>query len=57
MVKGEGLNVIEENMKALDPEQREIYKFLGCEQAEKIDMERVMARVKVETEKRTNVLV
>ena len=57
MKKGEGLNVIEEKMKALDPEQREIYKFLGCEQAEKIDMERVMARVKAETEKRTNVLV
>ena len=57
MKKGEGLNVIEEKMKALDPEQREIYKFLGREQAEKIDMERVMARVKAETEKRTNVLV
>ena len=57
MIKGEGLSVIEEKMKALDLEQREIYKFLGCEQAEKIDMERVMARVKVETEKRTNVLV
>eukprot|EP00112_Aurelia_sp_Birch-Aquarium-sp1_P018888 Seg4583.3 transcript_id=Seg4583.3/GoldUCD/mRNA.D3Y31 product="hypothetical protein" protein_id=Seg4583.3/GoldUCD/D3Y31 len=27
----------------------------GCEQAEKIDMERVMARVTAETEKRTNV--
>ena len=44
-------------MKALDPEQREIYRFLGCEQAEKIDMERVMARVKVETLKRMNALV
>ena len=44
-------------MKALDPEQREIYKFLGCEQAEKMDMERVMAGVKVETEKITNALV
>ena len=48
MIKGEGLNVIKEKMKALDPEQREIYKFLGCEQAEKIDMERVMARVKAD---------
>ena len=44
MIKGEGLSVIKEKMKALDTEQREIYKFLGCEQAEKIDMERVMAR-------------
>ena len=57
MIKGEGLSVIKEKMKALDPEQREIYKFLGCEQAEKIDMERVMARVKAETQKRTNALV
>ena len=57
MIKGEGLSVIEEKMKALDPEQREIYKFLGCEQAENIDMERVMARIKAETEKRTNALV
>ena len=54
MIKGEGLSVIEEKMKALDLEQREIYKFLGCEQAEKIDRERVMARVK-ETEKRMGV--
>ena len=44
-------------MKALDLEQREIYKFQGCEQAEKIDMGRFMARVKAETEKRTNALV
>ena len=44
-------------MKALDPEQREIYKFLGCEQAEKIDMERVMARVKAETQKRMKALM
>ena len=57
MIKGEGLSAIEEKMKALDPEQREIYKFLGCEQAEKIDMERVMARVKAEIQKRMNALM
>ena len=56
MIKREGLSVIKENMKALDPEQRKICKFLGCEQAEKIDMERVMAKVKPETEKRMNAL-
>ena len=28
MIKGEGLSVIEERMKALEPEQREIDKFL-----------------------------
>ena len=57
IIKGEGLSVIEEKTKALDPEQREIYKFLGCKQAEKRDMERVMARVKAETQKRINALV
>ena len=28
MVKGEGLPVLEEKMKALDPEKNEVYKFL-----------------------------
>ena len=55
MIKREGLSVIEEKMKALGLDQREICKFLGFEQAEKIDMERVLARVKAETEKRMNV--
>ena len=57
MIKGEGLSAIEEKMKALDPEQREIYKFLGYEQAEKIDMERGTERVKAETQNRMNALV
>ena len=51
MVKGEGLNISQETMKALDPEHKQIYKFLGCEQAE-IDMDRVMLRVTTEIEKR-----
>ena len=38
MIKGEGLTVLEEKMKALDPNKNEIYTFLGCEQANKIDM-------------------
>ena len=46
MVKGEGLAIFEERMKALDPEQNEVYKFLGCEQGDKIDVNRVMQRVK-----------
>ena len=29
IVKGEGLNVLEERMIALDPEKKEAYKFLG----------------------------
>ena len=38
MIKGEGLTVLEEKMEALDPNKNEIYTFLGCEQANKIDM-------------------
>ena len=52
MVKGEGLAVLEERMKALDPEQNEVYKFLGCEQGNKIDVKKVMQRVKKEVAKR-----
>ena len=38
MIKGEGLAVLEEKMDALDPNKNEIYKFLGCEQADKINV-------------------
>jgi hypothetical protein len=40
--------VLEERMKALDPEQNEVYKFLGCEQGDKIDVRRVMQKEKKE---------
>ena len=39
-------------MEALDPSKNEIYKFLGCEQGDKIDVKRVMERVKKEIRKR-----
>ena len=52
MIKGEGLTVLEEKMEALDPDKNEVYKFLGCEQADKIDVKRVMERVKKEIRKR-----
>ena len=52
MIKGEGLTVLEEKMEALDPNKNEIYMFLGCEQANKIDVKRVMERVKKEIRKR-----
>ncbi len=52
MVKGEGLAIFEWRMKALDPEQNEVYKFLGCEQGDKIDVKRVMQRVKEEIGKK-----
>ena len=52
IIKGEGLAVLEEKMDALDPNKNEIYKFLRCEQADKIDVKRVMERVKKEIRKR-----
>ena len=42
MVKGIGLAVLEEKMKALDPSRNENYKFLGCEQADKLNVKQVM---------------
>ena len=57
MIKGEGLTVLEEKMKALDPSRNEIYKFLGCQQADKIDVKRVMERLKNEIRKRLDQLV
>ena len=52
MIKGEGLAVFGEKMDALDSNKNEIYKFLGYEQADKIDVKRVMERVKKEIRKR-----
>ena len=40
MIKGEGLEVLEERMKASDPNQNEVYKFLGCKQGEKLMLKR-----------------
>lgn len=57
MVKGEGLAVLDERMKTLDPSKNEFYKFLGCEQKDKIDVKMVLERVKQEVRKRTNTLV
>ena len=44
LIKVEGLAVLEEKMDALDPNKNEIYKFLGCEQADKIDVKRVKSK-------------
>ena len=41
MVKGKGLQVLEERMKTMDPNKNEIYKFLGIEQADGILMKSV----------------
>ena len=46
MIKEEGLEVLEYKIKALDPNQNKAYKFLRCEQGEKINVKKVMERVK-----------
>ena len=33
IVRGEGLPVLEERLKTMDPDENEIYEFLGVEQA------------------------
>ena len=34
MIRGEGLQVLHERMKTMNPDQNEIHKFLGVEQAD-----------------------
>ena len=43
-------------MDALDPNKNEIYKFLECEQTHKIDVKRVMERIKKEIRRRLDYL-
>ena len=52
MVKGEGLDVLEERMKCLDPQKAEIYKFLGLEQSDTMKKAVALERVKEEMKKR-----
>ena len=56
MVRGEGLQVLEERMKTMNPDENEIYKFLGIEQADGINTEAVYERVKEEVTKRVKML-
>ena len=39
IIKGEGSQILQERMKALDPNGNEIYNFLGCEQAERVQIQ------------------
>ena len=57
MAKGIGLAVLDEKMKASDPSRNENYTFLGCEQVDKINVKRVMERVKNEIMRRLDHLV
>ena len=56
-MKGEGLQVLEEKMKTVDPDENEIYKFLGVEQADGIKTKTVFERIKEEVTKRVRMLV
>ena len=46
MIKGQQLTVLQEKMDVLDPNRNKIYKSLGYEQTDKIDVKRGMERVK-----------
>ena len=56
MVRGEGLQVLEERMKMMNPDENEIYKFLGIEQADGIKTKAVYERVKEEVTMRVKML-
>ena len=57
MIHGEGLAIGEDEMKALNPQREEIYKFLGCEQGEGTEIEVVRERLRNVVKKRTEKLV
>ena len=56
MVKGEGLQVLNKIMKTMDPEENEIYKFLGVEQTDGIKKKQMYNRVKEEVSRRMNII-
>ena len=57
MVRGEGLQVLEERMESMDPDKNEIYKFLGTDQADGTKTKRVYERVKHEVTKTVRMLI
>ena len=56
MIKGEGLWVLQERIKTMDPDQKEIYKFLEVEQADGIKVNEAYNRVKEEVKRRLQML-
>ena len=54
MVKGEELQVLQERIKTIDLDQKEIYKFLAVELADGIKTKEVYKRIKEKVEKRVN---
>ena len=57
MVRREGLPVLDKWMNTMDPDENEMYKFLGIEQADRIKNIVVFERVKSKVEKRVKMLV
>ena len=57
MIKGEKLQVLEKRMQTIYPDENEIYKFLGVEQADGIKTKAVFERVKAEVAKRVKMLI
>ena len=56
MVKAEGFQVLNERMKTIDPDENEIYKFLGVEQVDGIKKKEMYNRVKEEISRRMNII-
>ena len=56
IMRREGLQVLEERVKTIDPDENEIYKFLGIEQADGIRTKTVFERVKEEVSKRVKII-
>ena len=52
MVKAEGMDILSEKMKALDPAEGDMYKFLGLEQSEGIQRTSVMVKINKEMQER-----
>ena len=50
------LKVLDERIKTINPDENEIYKFLGLEQADGIKAEAVFERIKSEISKRVKLL-
>ena len=57
LVQSDGITIGEESINMLDPQKDDVYKFLGCEQGEGIEMENVRRRLKEVVSHRMNQLV
>ena len=55
-MKSEGLQVLNESMKTIDPGENEIYKFLGVKPADGIKKKEVYNRVNEEISRRMNII-